>query len=165
LDIHEANTVNKLLIALLLNLALVCTCYAQPDIQNNYNGAYLEGRSFAGQDLKQAKFYKANLRGVNFTGANLRGASFFAASMRNVNLQKTRLEDSELSNADLRGAKLDQAVLERAYLTAAKLKGVTIVGADFTETIINNEQKIYLCTLASGMNTITKRQTRKTLGC
>jgi uncharacterized protein YjbI with pentapeptide repeats len=156
---------NKLTLSIALSFSIVGTCYAQADIQNNYNGGYLEGRSFAGQDLKQAKFYKANLRGANFSGANLRGASFFAASMRNVNLQKTRLEDSELSNADLRGAKLDQAVLERAYLTAAKLKGVTIVGADFTETIINNEQKLYLCTLATGTNTITKRQTRKTLGC
>ncbi|BAC91896.1 pentapeptide repeat-containing protein [Gloeobacter violaceus] len=138
---------------------------AQADIQNNYNGAYLEGRSVAEQNLKQAQFYKANLRGVDFSSSDLRGASLFAASLRGANFNKARLDDAELSNADLQGAKLDQAVLAGAYMTAARLKDVSVDGADFTGTIINNQQKTYQCGRATGTNGLTKRQTRRTLGC
>ncbi|MBC8120896.1 MAG: pentapeptide repeat-containing protein [Gemmatimonadaceae bacterium] len=153
-------------VGMVLGLTVVLTCAVRAaDFQNNYNGASLEGRSFARQDLKQAKFYKANLRGSNFEQADLRGASFFAASLRDSNLRKARLDNSELSNADLQNAKLDQAVLSGAFMIAAKLENVSIQGTDFSDVLINNQQKAYLCKRAGGTNTITKRQTRTTLGC
>ncbi len=42
----------------------------------NFAGAYLRGRSFAGQDLTGANFSRADIRSADFTGANLTGANF-----------------------------------------------------------------------------------------
>ncbi|WPB77502.1 pentapeptide repeat-containing protein [Archangium violaceum] len=108
----------------------------------DYSGQDHSGRSFAGQDLRNARFERAVLVDTNFHGADLRGVSFRGAVLERANLAQAKLEGADLSGAvlafsncegaRLRGAVLNATKLLRANLEGAVLDGADVSGADFT---------------------------------
>ncbi|HZH14393.1 MAG TPA: pentapeptide repeat-containing protein [Archangium sp.] len=108
----------------------------------DYSGQDHSGRSFAGEDLRNARFERAVLVDTNFHGADLRGVSFVDAVLERANLAQAKLQGADLSGAVLasancEGAQLSGAVLKatkllRANLEGAVLERVDVSGADFT---------------------------------
>ncbi|MFY0572554.1 pentapeptide repeat-containing protein [Archangium lansingense] len=100
------------------------------------------GRSFAGEDLRNARFERSVLVDANFHGADLRGVSFRGAVLERANLAEAKLQGADFSGAVLasaccEGANLTDAVLHgakllRSDLTSAVLDRVDVSGADFT---------------------------------
>ena len=65
----------------------------------------------------------------------------------------------------LTGTDLSDAVLEGAFAFNTRFQDVTITGADFTDVPMRGDQLKSLCAMADGINPITGRETRTTLGC
>ncbi|MCY1083088.1 phosphorylase family protein [Archangium lansingense] len=101
----------------------------------DFSGQDHSGRSFAGEDLRKARFERSVLVDTNFRGADLRGVSFRGAVLERANLTQANLEDADLSDAVLasancEGAQLTGAVLHGAKLLRANLKGAVLDVAD-----------------------------------
>lgn len=62
-------------------------------------------------------------------------------------------------------ADLSDARLEGAIVSSTIFDNVTIVGTDFTDTIIRKDINDYLCSIASGTNPTTGVETRDSLLC
>ena len=131
----------------------------------DYGKQSLIGADFSGSDLRAATFYLTNLQNADFSGSNLEGASFFDAKLENADLSEANLRDATMDAAILEGTNLTNAVLEGAFAFNTKFKDVNIKGADFTDVLMNTQSLQTLCSIASGENPITKRQTIETLNC
>jgi uncharacterized protein YjbI with pentapeptide repeats len=134
-------------------------------IQKLYDRVSLSEQDFSGQNLAGITFKRTNMRKMNLKGANMTKAIF----------ARTNVEDSDLTNANLRGALLDRANFTRAKLTNADMRDVLatgslfkntdITGVDFTNAVLDTFQTAEFCKRAKGVNSITKADTRKSLGC
>ena len=113
-------------------------------------GARLAGANLAYDDLRKAKFVKAdlcdailhdadmteaildkaNMYGADLTNAILEHASLRSANMTGARLELANLKVARLQNANLSGADLSRADLTGAYLTDANLAGATLQGAE-----------------------------------
>jgi uncharacterized protein YjbI with pentapeptide repeats len=131
--------------------------------------------SFDRQNLRMADLSHQDLRGNDYTRADLADADLNHANLRGVRLFDTTLARANLEGVDLTGATLDGARLLRANLTNAILEGAyafdtdfreaIIEGADFTDVLLAPKVNTMLCTVASGTNPVTGRNTRDTLYC
>jgi len=72
---------------------------------------------------------------------------------------------ADLGQANLTKADLSDARLEGAIVSSTIFDNVTIVGTDFTDTIIRKDINDYLCSIASGTNPTTGVETRDSLLC
>ncbi|GCE14581.1 pentapeptide repeat-containing protein [Tengunoibacter tsumagoiensis] len=79
--------------------------------------------SFAGADLRNAKWSEVNLSGADLSGADLSGADLIGANLIGANL----------SEADLCGTSFSAADLTRANLSGADLSGADLIWADLSE--------------------------------
>jgi len=110
----------------------------------DFTGAMLDGASFVGTDLSNARFQCGDVselilssdrerarctsaRGANFTRARLTGARMAGVDLRGAVLEEADLEGAELAHAWLAGANFAGANLEKADLTG----GVDMQGANF----------------------------------
>jgi len=115
-------------------------CSAAPTVGISLSNCFLQGVSYAGMDVSDARLNNANLTGANLRstklnnsdlsysilslavvqgaslhGARLVGADFNAADLRDADfgdadLSYANLYSANITNADLSGAKLDQAI-------------------------------------------------------
>ena len=131
----------------------------------DYGKQTLIGDDFSSQDLRGATFYLTDLQDANLSESDLEGASLFGAKLLNTDLSNTNLRNATLDSADFEGTNLSNAILEDAFAFSARFKNVDITGTDFTNVIITGEELTYLCSIANGTNTITKRETFSTLEC
>ena len=144
------NRFSLLLIA--ISLCLCATIPISAQQQEEWNGAYADGRPMSRAELdevlKQHKLWvkcnseatmcgiQADLRGANLRDVDLNSANLSGAYLSYANLIGAGLSDADLSDADLRGAHLHAANLlganlSRAYLIGADLGGADLIGADF----------------------------------
>lgn len=145
-------------------------------------GADLRGAKLHGADLSMANLHgailsmadssEADLTGADLSGADLREANFNGTYLSEADLSGANLGGTDLSGADLRGANLSGAYLSQANLSEADLSGaqlinlVSISGADFTDVEnLSEGTREYLCSIATGTHSVTKRDTRATLNC
>jgi uncharacterized protein YjbI with pentapeptide repeats len=130
-----------------------------------YSKDALPRQDFSGQDLRDASFVKVNLRQSNFSGANLAGVTFFGANLEGSNFEGADLHGATLDSASMRRVNFKNANLEGAFATYVKFEGANIEGADFTGIIFRRDVQKYLCSIATGTNPTTKRNTVDTLEC
>jgi uncharacterized protein YjbI with pentapeptide repeats len=131
----------------------------------SYSNAELGGKNFANQDLRAADFANANMESADFSGADLRGTIFSASVMHNTNLKGANLQFAMMDQVDFTKANLENAVLSEAILLRSTFKDANVQGADFTDAILDGEQRKILCELATGINPKTKEPTRLSLNC
>jgi len=171
--------------------AQTSTCATELCDGNDYSGKDLTKEYYTKGSVKFADFTNSNLErvslfGANLTGAKLVGTPLCLAPRRHQPPHVTAsawilsqfTTDRPLSvppGANLTYADLGQANLTKADLSDARLEGaivsstifdnVTIVGTDFTDTIIRKDINDYLCSIASGTNPTTGVETRDSLLC
>ncbi len=159
----------KFLLSFTLLLTLIATFFFSnpilPVMAIDYNRANLVEKDFSGQDLRDALFDHANLRGSNFSHANVQGVRFFSANLDSANFEAADLRYADLEVARLTHVNFTNALLEGAFATNILVGGAIIDGADFTDVLLDPKTEKYLCTIATGTNPITGRNTKDTLFC
>lgn len=153
------------LIGFLLLVFLFSPAYPSWALEHDYGKQYLVGADFSDTDLRGATFYLTNLQNANLSGSNLEGASLFGAKLLKTDLSNTNLKNATLDSSILDGADLTNAYLEDAFAFNTQFKDVKISGSDFTNVLITNDQRNYLCSIASGTNSVSTRNTRDSLEC
>ena len=80
---------------------------------------------------------------------------------------KQVLIGADFSNREMQGVtfNLTNAVLEDAFAFNTRFINVTVEGADFTNVPLRADALKVLCANAEGVNPVTGRDTRETLGC
>lgn len=131
----------------------------------NYDRAYAQGQDFTGLDLRDSSFALAKLKGANFTNANLRQVDLFGSDLSEATLVGADLTSASVDSTRFVRCDLTNAILQGAYAFNTIFDHVTIEGADFTDVILEPKDQDYLCSIASGTNPTTGRQTRDTLQC
>lgn len=122
-------------------------------------------KDYSGQNLVEAEFSNAHLEGANFSNADLRGVVFNGAMLANANLHGANFGDGIAYLTDLSNTDLTDAILTSAMMLQSSFRGATITGADFSGAIVNREQQLLLCKVASGVNPTTGVDTRESLEC
>ncbi|WP_404788283.1 pentapeptide repeat-containing protein [Altericista sp. CCNU0014] len=131
----------------------------------SYSNAELRGKDFSHQDLRASDFANANMEGANFSQADLRGAIFSASVMQNADLRSTNLQYAMMDQVDFTEANLENAILTEALLFRSTFSAANITGADFSDALLDGEQRAILCESASGTNMQTGVSTRASLDC
>ncbi|XP_020548811.1 thylakoid lumenal 15 kDa protein 1, chloroplastic [Sesamum indicum] len=166
-------SISKASVLAILSASLVCA--SDPALAFKGGGPYgaevtrgqdLTGKDFSGQTLIKQDFKTSILRQANFKGAKLLGASFFDADLTGADLSDADLRVADFSLANVTKANLSNANLEGALATGnTSFKGSNITGADFTDVPLRDDQREYLCKVATGVNPVTGNETRETLLC
>ncbi|KAL0401313.1 UNVERIFIED_CONTAM: Thylakoid lumenal protein 1, chloroplastic [Sesamum latifolium] len=167
------DSISKASVLAILSASLVCA--SDPALAFKGGGPYgaevtrgqdLTGKDFSGQTLIKQDFKTSILRQANFKGAKLLGASFFDADLTGADLSDADLRAADFSLANVTKANLSNANLEGALATGnTSFKGSNITGADFTDVPLRDDQREYLCKVATGVNPVTGNETRETLLC
>lgn len=109
-------------------------CSATPVPGVNLSNCFLQGASYAGMDISDAR-----LRNANLTGANLRGTSLNQSDLsysilslaiaQGARLHGARLVGADFNAADLRDTDFSNADLSYANLFSANISGANLSGA------------------------------------
>jgi uncharacterized protein YjbI with pentapeptide repeats len=70
-----------------------------------------------------------------------------------------------MDQVDFKQANLENAILSEAILLRSTFDAANIQGADFTDAVLDGEQRRILCETATGVNPQTKEPTRRSLNC
>ncbi|KAM1612723.1 hypothetical protein ACFX15_001312 [Malus domestica] len=129
-------------------------------------GQDLTGKGFSGNTLIKQDFKTSTLRQANFKGAKLLGASFFDADLTGADLSDADLRALDSSLANVTKANMSNANLEGADATGnTSFKRSNIMGVDFTDVPLREDQREYLCKVADRVNPTTGNPTRENLLC
>lgn len=107
---------------------------AQPEPEENLDGAHLKEASVAGVDwfseasLVGADLTEADLKGTDFSEANMMLSTLTNVSAINADFTGANLEGAIFTNADLRRATLEDALLNETVLTDVHVGGRTNLG-------------------------------------
>ncbi|KAM1406649.1 hypothetical protein ACFXTH_001303 [Malus domestica] len=129
-------------------------------------GRDLTGKGFSGNTLIKQDFKTSILRQANFKGAKLLGASFFDADLTGADLSDADLRALDFSLANVTKANMSNANLEGADATGnTSFKRSNIMGVDFTDVPLREDQREYLHKVADRVNPTTGNPTRENLLC
>jgi|GEM_PF-2654002 len=97
-------------------------------------GLNLEGRDFAGADLRGAQLDSANLRGVFLEGADFTGASLRMAQCQDSVWVAAQLVDANFEQADCQGANFNAVHATNSYWNGAHLNQAQLHAAQFNNS-------------------------------
>ena len=98
----------------------------------------LQGASFRGADLSEARISNSDLSGADFSKVNLSKAVIFYSSFIKSNLNKANFTGAKLHGSDLTDAKLTNAKFVRANLTHSDFSNAILTNADFTDANLSD---------------------------
>lgn len=125
----------------------------------------VSGKNFAGKNLQEAEFAEARLSGADFSDAKLEGVVFNASNVSRANFQNANLSYGFAYLTSFIEADLRDAILVESTFLQCSLRDANITGADFSNSIIDQEQLVELCKTADGVNPVTGVSTRESLEC
>jgi hypothetical protein len=127
-------------------------------LDNNNNNAMAVsggGKDYATKDIREQDFSNQNLVSKDFTQCDASKAIFSGAKLNGARFYRANLKNADFSNADLSGASLedtllvdsifDNALLEGAYLSNSIADAKSLIGADFTDSLIPQSAKGSIC--------------------
>ena len=157
----QLRRIGLLALSCILCFAIISPCA----LADNFDKEDLQGRNFAGRDLTNDSFAKANLKFADLNNVNAVGTSLFGANLFGTDLRGADLSEATLDMANLRQANLKGALFVDSNMWLAKLEGSDIEGADFTNALMRSDAQVELCQRAAGVNPVTRVSTRDSLDC
>lgn len=128
-------------------------------------GNGIQGKDFSEQNLVLREFTNIVFKNANFSNADLRGGVFNGTLLEDTNLHGIKFSDGIAYLVKFKNVNLSDAILENAMMLRSKFDNVDVTGADFTNAILDKVEIKKLCVKASGVNSQTGVDTRKSLGC
>ena len=129
------------------------------------NNVDTSSKDFIGQNLQLAEFSNAHLDDADFSKAQMQGAVFDNVTMTGADFTDVDMSDGMAYRSDFSGATFKNTILTDAMLLKSFFTGAIATNTDFTDTALDKEQIMELCKNASGVNPVTKIDTRESLGC
>ena len=123
------------------------------------------GEDFSGQNLIRAEFTSSTLKNTNFSNADLRGALFNGVILDSANMHGSDFSSGIAYVSRFKNVDMSDAILADSNMLRSTFDNVDIVGADFTNALLDLSQVNKLCVTASGINSKTGVDTREALGC
>lgn len=122
-------------------------------------------KDFVGKDLRMAEISDAHLDDVDFTKANMQGSVFDNVTMTGSDFTDVNMSDGMAYRTNFSGAKFKNTIFTEAILLKSTFTGAIATNADFSNAALGKDQVLELCKNASGVNPVTKVDTRESLGC
>ncbi len=136
-----------------------------PSAFSDFSPEDLKNKDFSGKVLQRLDFAKVDLTEANFSDSDLRGAVFNASDLTNANLRGADFTYGFAYLTNFKGADLSDAIFRETILSFSSFEDALIDGTDFTLAILEKWQVNQLCENATGVNSQTGVDTRKSLGC
>ncbi len=153
----------------------MCLCFSlaspvdavlqQGDEVPNYVRADITGIDLHGEDLSKSSIAGAVAREANFSDVDLHGTVLTLSDLKGSNMQGVDLTDTLADRVNFQKTDLRNAILVNMIASGSSFAGANIEGADFTFAVLDSDDQLNLCKVASGVNPTTGIATKESLEC
>ena len=131
----------------------------------NYVRSQITGIDLHGQDLSKSSIAGSSARDANLSNVDLHGTVVTLADLKGANLNSIDLTDTLSDRVNFQKTDLRNAVLVNMIASGSSFAGALIEGADFSYSVLDNDDQKNLCEIAEGINPVTGVSTRDSLEC
>ncbi len=131
----------------------------------NYVRSQITGIDLHGQDLSKSSIAGATARDADLSDVDLHGTVLTLSDLKGSNLNGINLTDTLADRVNFQKTDLRNAILVNMIASGSSFAGAQIAGADFSFSVLDNDDQKNLCELAEGTNPVTGVSTRDSLEC